>query len=154
MQGHAEVIDKLNFLLRDELTAIDQYMVQAVLCEQWGYGKLNDAIEARAKMEMGHAEKLIARIVFLEGKPIVVDLNGVNIGSTVPEFHGNDRDSEANAIVEYNKGIVLAETWNDYGTQELLQDNLEDEENHLLWIEAQLEQMSQMGLTNYLSMQV
>lgn len=154
MQGNSEIIDKLNFFLADELTAVSQYMVQASMCEIWGYAKLNDAIEKRAIDEMKHAEKLIQRIIFLEGVPIVSDLGAFTIGASIPEFHGNDRDKEVNAITEYNNGIHLCEELNDWGTQELLQDNLEDEEKHLLWIESQLEQLQQMGLTNYLSLQV
>jgi len=154
MKGKVEIIAKLNFLLADELTAVSQYMVQAVTCENWGYAKLNDAIEKRAIMEMKHAEKLIQRIIFLEGMPVVWELGAFTIGSSVPEFHSSDREKEVNAIEQYNIGIALAENLGDWGTQELLQDNLEDEESHLLWIEAQLEQLSQMGLTNYLSMQV
>ena len=154
MNGKVEIIEKLNFLLADELTAVSQYMVQAVTCENWGYAKLNDAIEKRAIMEMKHAEKLIQRIIFLEGMPVVWELGAFTIGSSVPEFHSADREKEVNAIDQYNIGIALAENLGDWGTQELLQDNLEDEEGHLLWIEAQLEQLSQMGVTNYLSMQV
>jgi bacterioferritin len=154
MKGKIEIIEKLNYLLADELTAVGQYMVQAITCENWGYAKLNDVIEKRAIMEMKHAEKLIQRIIFLEGMPVVWELGDFTIGSSVPEFHSGDREKEINAIEQYNIGIALVKDLGDWGTQELLQDNLEDEESHLLWIEAQLEQLSQMGLTNYLSMQV
>ena len=154
MIGHTEIIDKLNAILADELTAVSQYMVQSVTCDLWGYKRLADAIEARAKMEMGHAEKLMDRIVFLEGIPVVWHLLDFTIGSSVEEFNRNDRDKEIVAILGYQEGIKLAADIGDAGTEELFEDNLQDEEGHLMWIEAQLAQMEQMGLSNYLSAQV
>jgi bacterioferritin len=154
MQGHLEIINKLNAILADELTAVSQYMVQSVTCDLWGYKRLADAIEARAKMEMGHAEKLIDRIVFLEGMPIVWNLLDFTIGSSVEEFNRNDRDKEIVAILGYQSGIKLATDLNDAGTEELFEANLQDEEMHLMWIEAQIAQMEQMGISNYLSAQI
>lgn len=154
MKGNEKVLAKLNFLLADELTAISQYMVHAEMCDNWGYKKLADAIEKRAITEMKHAEKHIARILFLEGKPIVSELNKMHIGETVEEFHKNDLAAEAGAIQGYNDAIALTTEVGDSGTRDFLTQILKDEEDHLDWIEAQLDQIKQMGLEGYLSAQL
>ena len=94
MKGNDKMIDKLNSLLADELTAINQYFVHAEMCENWGYERLHEKIKKRAIDEMKHAEKLIARILFLEGRPIVSNLNKINIGPEVPAQHKSDWDAE------------------------------------------------------------
>lgn len=154
MKGNEKILDTLNLLLADELTAINQYMVQSEMCADWGYEKLHEAIEKRAISEMKHAEKLIGRILFLEGKPIVSNLNNINIGATVAAQHENDCAAETMAIKAYNDGIRLAVEVGDNGTRDLLEEILEDEEEHLDWIEAQLDQIEQMGLQVYLGMQL
>ncbi|MCE1273580.1 MAG: bacterioferritin [Chlorobiales bacterium] len=105
MKGNQRIIDKLNDLLSDELTAINQYMVHSEMCDNWGYEKLHKADEKRAIDEMRHAEKLIARILFLEGTPIVSKLNKIKIGAAVEAQHNNDHDAESDAIASYNDGI-------------------------------------------------
>lgn len=150
MKGNNNVIAKLNAILADELTAINQYILHSEMCANWGYERLHKAIEKRAITEMRHAEKLIARILFLEGMPIVSNLNRLNIGSQVEDQHTNDWLAEEIAIKGYNEGIRLATEANDAGTVELLKENLKEEEAHIDWIEAQLEQIKQMGLQNYL----
>jgi bacterioferritin len=150
MKGNQKIIDKLNDLLADELTAINQYMVHSEMCDNWGYERLHKADEKRAIDEMKHAEKLIARILFLEGTPIVSKLNKINIGAAVEGQHKNDWDAENDAITSYNDGIRLAVELGDNGTRELLESILRDEEDHIDWIEAQLDQISQMGIQNYL----
>ncbi len=150
MKGNQKVIDVLNFLLADELTAISQYMVHAEMCADWGYEKLAGAIEKRAIDEMKHAEKHIGRILFLEGRPIVSNLNKITIGPDVLTILNNDHTAEEGAIREYNKAIKLCSEEADNGTRELLEDVLEDEEAHIDWIEAQLDQIEQMGIQNYL----
>lgn len=150
MKGNDSVIAKLNAILADELTAINQYMLHAEMCANWGYERLHKAIEQRAITEMRHAEKLIARILFLEGMPIVSNLNKLNIGSQVEDQHTNDWLAEEIAIKNYNEGIKLSAELGDAGTMELLKENLKDEEMHIDWIEAQLEQIKQMGIQNYL----
>lgn len=150
MKGNERVIAVLNELLADELTAINQYMVHSEMCADWRYEKLHEAAEARAIQEMKHAEKLIGRILFLEGKPIVSNLKPIHIGSNVQEQHINDRTAEQEAVVAYNKGIQLAVEVADNGSRELLESILKDEEDHLDWLEAQLEQIGQMGIQNYL----
>jgi bacterioferritin len=154
MKGNAKVIEKLNSLLSDELTAISQYMVQAEICANWGYKHLGEIIEKRAKDEMKHAEKHIERIIFLEEKPIVSELNKMHIGDAVEAFHQNDWDAENNAIQAYNEGIKLATEMGDNGTREILESILKDEEDHIDWIEAQFDQIKQMGVQVYLSEQI
>ena len=139
MKGHKEVIATLNIQLADELTAINQYMVHSEMCADWGYGELHEAIEKRAITEMRHAEKLIGRILFLDGKPIVSELNPLHIGGTVEEQLANDLAAELGAVEMYNKGIRQAAELGDNGTRSLLESILADEEDHADWIEAQLD---------------
>lgn len=150
MKGNPKIIDALNFLLADELTAISQYMVHAEMCDDWGYEKLAGAIEKRAIEEMKHAETHIGRILFLEGKPIVSNLNQIHIGPDVQSILDNDHKSEEIAIGDYNKAIKLCVEEGDNGTREMLEGILKDEETHIDWIEAQLDQIEQMNLQNYL----
>ena len=150
MKGNEKIIGLLNEFLSDELTAINQYIVHSEMCANWGYGKLHGKTEKRAIDEMKHAEKLIARILFLEGIPVVSNLRKINIGATVDVQLKNDLAGEADAIKGYNDGIQLCLELGDNGTRELIDANLHDEEDHLDWLESQLDQISQMGLQNYL----
>jgi bacterioferritin len=150
MKGNEKIIAVLNDLLADELTAINQYMVHSEMCANWRYGKLHEAAEARAIVEMKHAEKLIGRILFLEGMPVVSHLKEIHIGASVEAQHKNDLAAEQSAVKAYNDGIRVAVEVGDNGSRELLESILTDEEEHLDWLEAQLEQISQMGLQNYL----
>jgi bacterioferritin len=154
MKGNEKIIQTLNALLSDELTAINQYIVHSEMCANWQYERLHEAIEKRAIIEMGHAEKLIARLLFLEGRPIVSQLNKINIGTQVEEQHKNDLAAEEGAVKAYNAGIRLAVEVGDNGTRELFESILKDEEEHLDWLEAQLDQIQQMGLQNYLVEQI
>jgi bacterioferritin len=154
MKGNKKIIEKLNDLLSDELTAINQYMVHSEMCDNWGYEKLHKADEKRAIDEMKHAERLIARILFLEGTPIVSDLKKIHIGAKVESQHQNDWDAEDGAIKSYNAGIRLAVEVGDNGSRELMESILKDEEAHIDWLEAQLDQIKQMGVQNYLVEQV
>ena len=151
MKGNKKVIKMLNALLADELTAINQYIVHSEMCANWGYERLHKAMEKRAVDEMKHAEKLIARILFLEGSPVVSNLNKITIGAQVEAQHANDWAAENPAIAAYNDGIRLAVEIGDHGTRDLLEANLVDEESHIDWIEAQLDQIKQMGIQNYLA---
>lgn len=154
MKGNEAIIEKLNDLLADELTAINQYMVHSEMCANWRYEKLHEADEKRAIDEMKHAEKLIGRILFLEGRPVVSNLKQLHIGADVPAQHENDRTAEEGAIKAYNDGIRLAVEVGDNGTRELLEEILEDEEEHIDWLEAQLDQIKQIGLPYYLGEQM
>ena len=155
MKGNDQVLAKLNELLADELTAINQYMVHSEMSDNWGYERLHAKIEERAKVEMRHAEKLIARILFFdEGRPVVSNLNPIHIGSDVQAQLHNDLRAEHDAVAIYNDAVRLARELGDNGTRDLLEDILEDEEEHVDWIEAQLDQIEQMGIQNYLAMQI
>jgi bacterioferritin len=154
VKGNDQVIAKLNELLADELTAINQYMVHSSECENFGYGRLHETIEKRAITEMHHAEKLIGRVIFLDGKPVVSELNPLNIAHDVEGMHKNDLVAELGAVSSYNDGIGVAVGAADAGSRELLEDILEDEEEHVDWLEAQLAQIEQMGIQGYLQQQV
>lgn len=154
MKGNEKVLEALNARLAEELTAINQYIVHAEECEDWGYEKLAQAIKARAIQEMKHAEALIERILFLEGKPLVTKLNPINIGEEVPQFHRFDLAAEYEAVKAYNETIKLAAEQGDNATKVMLEGILKDEEAHVDWLEAQLDQIEQMGLENYLAQQV
>ena len=154
MKGNEQILETLNTLLADELTAINQYMVHSEMCADWGYERLHEGIEQRAITEMRHAEKLIGRIIFLEGKPTVSQLNKISIGAQVEAQHRNDLVAELGAVKAYNAGIQLAVDVGDNGTRELLESILKDEEEHVDWLETQLDQIEQMGVQNYLVEQV
>ena len=154
MKGNDRIIRELNNRLREELTAINQYFVHAEECENWGYRRLAEVIKARAITEMRHAEALIERILFLEGSPIVSELDPINIGKDVKSIHENDLQAEYAADRAYNETIKLAQEVGDNGTKVLLEGILKDEEEHIDWLEAQLDQINQMGLENYLTEQI
>lgn len=154
MKGNEKIIEHLNMRLAEELTAINQYMVHAEMCDNWNYEKLHKMAEKRAIDEMKHAEKLIARILFLEGRPTVSVLNKITIGAEVPKMHEFDRASEETAIKNYNESIRLAAELGDNGTKELLDGILQDEEAHIDMLEAQLDQIGQVGIQNYLVEQI
>ncbi|MCL2564517.1 MAG: bacterioferritin [Defluviitaleaceae bacterium] len=153
MKGNTKLIDTLNALLADELTAINQYIVHAEMCEDWGYAKLHDKFKMRAIDEMRHAEKLIGRILFLEGDPIVGVLNKVNIGAKIPDQVENDRLAEEGAIKAYNDAIVLAEEVRDHATRDILAAILADEDAHMDEIEELGDQIEQMTLPIFLTTQ-
>jgi bacterioferritin len=154
MKGNPKLIEALNSLLADELTAINQYMVHSEMCANWGYEKLHKLIEKRAITEMKHAERLIARILFLEGIPIVSNLREMHIGRDVPKQLENDHTAEEGAIKAYNEAIKLAGEVNDFATREMLEEILKDEDQHIDEIEELQDQIAQMTLPVFLSTQV
>jgi bacterioferritin len=154
MKGDAKVIEQLNARLSEELAAISQYMVHSEMDADWGYAKLHETVEKRAIDEMKHAEKLIGRILFLEGRPVVSNLAKIVIGEDVPKQIQHDRDGEAAAIKAYNDTIRLAAETGDNGTKELLDSILQDEEAHIDLLESQAGQIEQMGLANFLESQL
>lgn len=154
MKGNEKLLNALNVLLEEELTAINQYMVHAEMAENWGYEKLHENFEKRAISEMKHAEDLIARILFLEGTPYVDKLGKITIGADVPKQLANDHGLELMAIKEYNDTIILAGEVKDYATREILEKILRDEDRHIDNIEELQDQISQMGLQIFLSTQV
>ncbi|MGA2819492.1 MAG: bacterioferritin [Anaerolineales bacterium] len=154
MKGNDRILERLNARLADELTAINQYMVHSEMCASWGYKGLHEVVEKRAIEEMKHAGKHIARIIFLEGKPLVNKLNPPNIGASVEAQLANDHTAEQDAIRAYNEDIRLAAEVGDNGSREMLVSILKDEEAHIDWLEAQIDQIKQMGIQNYLVEQV
>jgi bacterioferritin len=154
MKGNAKILTALNALLADELTAISQYMVHSEMCANWGYGRLHTATEQRAIGEMKHAEKLIGRILFLEGTPDLSKLNELHIGAEVAAQLSNDDAAEDRAIKMYNASIRQAAELGDNGTRELLVSILKEEEAHIDWLEAQNDQIKQMGIQIYLAEQL
>jgi bacterioferritin len=150
MKGFDRIIVFLNARLAEELAAISQYVVNHELLDLWGYKKLADPLFGNAKQEMGHAERLIERLVFLEGKPIVTKLGPITIGDTVPTMLEADLAAEGKAIDGYNEGLKIAIELKDGGTHELLQDILEEEEAHHRYLEGELTKLKQLGLPNYL----
>ena len=154
MQGDPKIIETLNALLADELAAVNQYMVHSEMCADWMYERLHEAIEKRAIEEMRHAEKLIGRILFLEGQPTVSNLGKIAIGADVPAQFKNDWAAEMEAVRMYNEGIRLAVEVSDNGTRQILESILKEEEDHIDWLEAQQDQVEQIGLQNYLVEQI
>jgi bacterioferritin len=153
MKGNDKLITVLNSLLADELTVINQYIVQSEMCKNWGYSKLHQATIKQAIDEMHHAEWLIERIIFLDGSPTVSKLNPIKIGKTVSEMISNDNNAELNVVRDYNDAIKLAHDVADEGSVELLTKILKMEEDHVDWAEIQRAQIEQMGLENYLAIQ-
>jgi len=154
MKGNEKVIETLNMMLADELTAINQYIVHGEMAANWGYAALHEVDEKRAIDEMKHAEMLIERILFLEGKPIVSQLKTISIGENVENQIKNDWQAEAGAIASYNKAIKVAGEHDDYGTRELFEKILKDEEAHIDLLEAQSDQIKQMGIQVFLAEQL
>ncbi len=154
MKGNPKLIATLNDLLADELTAINQYMVHSEMANNWGYKKLHEAFEKRAIDEMKHAEMLIGRILFLEGFPTVSKYNKMMIGADVPKQLAGDRGMEMGAIKAYNEAIILAGEVKDYATREILEKILKDEDRHIDQIEELQDQIQQMSLQIFLSIQV
>ncbi len=153
MKGNEKLIGALNSLLADELTAINQYMVHSEMADNWGYLKLHKRFEKRAIDEMKHAEKLIGRILFLEGMPVVSELKKISIGSDIPKMLTNDNAAETDAIRAYNEAIILAGEVKDYATRDILQGILNDEDRHMDEIEELQDQISQMTLPTFLTTQ-
>lgn len=154
MKGDPKLIETLNGLLADELSAINQYIVHAEMCEDWGYSKLHEGFEKRAIDEMKHAEKLIGRILFLEGTPVVTELTEIRIGNEVPRQLKNDRIAETGAINAYNEAIALAGEVKDFATRDILLQILKDEDRHMDELEEMLDQIEQLTLPFFLTMQV
>jgi len=154
MKGDPKVLEELNSRLGEELTAINQYMVHSEMCDNWGYEKLHKTIEKRAIDEMKHAEKLIARIIFLEGVPIVSKLNDIHIGPEVPRMYVNDHNAEADAIKNYNSSILVCGEARDFATREILEHILDEEDAHIDAIESVQDEISQMGVQVFLSTQM
>jgi bacterioferritin len=154
MQGDSKIIEILNDTLTAELTAINEYFVHAEMCENWGYERLSKTIRKHSISEMKHAEKLIERILFLEGVPNVQRLGKINIGESVPEQFTVDLALEMDAVSRLNPAIETCRELGDNNTRHLLEEILEDEEEHIDWLEAQIALLDQVGVANYLAQQI
>jgi bacterioferritin len=154
VQGDPEIIEFLNEALTAELTAINQYFIHAKMCENWGFQRLAKHNYDESIDEMKDAEKVIERILYLDGVPNLQRLDSVLVGETVPEQHRLDLELEQAAVERYNRGVQLARSKGDNGTAELLEGLLTGEEEHADWLEAQLFVIEQVGLENYLSQQI
>ncbi len=155
MRGNNEVIDVLNTLLTGELSASDQYFVHSRMYQDWGLEKLYDRIAHENKEELEHADKLIQRILFLEGTPNVSSRAPLKIGVDVLEMLGNDLELELEVVTALKNAIQVTEQEQDYQTREILVELLKDtEEDHTYWLEKQLSLIEKMGLQNYLQSQV
>jgi bacterioferritin len=154
MKGDTNVIDLLNEVLTGELTAINQYFLHSRICKNWGYKKLADYLYKESLDEMRHADKLIERILYLEGLPNVQRLSKVNVGQSVPEIFKNDYAVELVAVPLLKMGIKLCRDVSDNVSEALLLHILSAEEEHVDWIEAQFELLKQVGEQNYLAQQM
>ena len=154
MKGDAKVIAFLNEVLKAELTAINQYFLHAEMCENWNYERLAKLIRKESIEEMQHAEKLMERILYLDGTPNMSDYFKINIGQTVQQQFKNDLQLEYDAVKRLNAGIQLCIEKNDGGSRELAENILTDEEHHIDWLEAQLHAIEEMGYQNYLAQQL
>ena len=154
MKGNDRVIDQLNEILTHELTSINQYFIHARLCENWGYQRLWKKLREESIDEMKHADELIERVLYLEGLPNVQRLGKVNVGQTVKEQFELDLGNEKTAVKMLNDAIELCRSLADNGSREMLEEILEDEEEHANGLEAQLELIKQAGEQNYLAQQI
>ena len=150
MQGDATLIQHLNRILRNELTAINQYFLHARMCRNWGLKELGEHEYKESIDEMKHADLLVERILFLEGLPSMQDLNKLRIGENPKEVLSGDLALEMDAMKDLREAIAHAEGIRDYVSRDLCQDILESEEEHVDWLETQLDLIDQMGLQNFI----
>ena len=154
MKGNQEIIGWLNKILKNELTAINQYFMHARICADWGMDRIAHKEREESIDEMKHADKLMERILFLEGLPNLQDLGKLMIGQDIQEIMECDLKMEMAAIPDLREAIALCEKESDYVTRELLEDILESEEEHVDWLETQLALMKKMGKENYIQVQI
>ena len=154
MKGDAKLIEGLNEILTGELTGINQYFIHSMMCQNWGFERLAEKIRAESIGEMNHAEKIIERILHLEGVPNLTRLEKIRVGERVLEQLQFDLDVETVAIGRFNRMIAHAVEVGDNGSRQMLEEMLASEEEHLHWLESQLELIKQVGEANYLAQQM
>jgi bacterioferritin len=154
MQGIPQIIDALNTALTIELTAINQYFCQAKMCKNWGYLKLGDKHYHESIGEMKHAEKLIDRIIFLEGVPEIARYDVIRVGTNVKEQFENDLALETRGVKTYNEAVDLCIKLKDGGSRDVIEPILVESEEHVDWLETQLGLIEAIGLQNYLTEQM
>jgi bacterioferritin len=154
MKGDPRIIDLLNEVLTGELTAINQYFLHAKMCLNWGYKHLGKKVYDESIDEMKHADKLVERILFLDGLPNLQKLNKIAIGQNVIEILKNDLALESGTVPRLNKGIQTCRDAGDNGSEELLTYILVESEKHVDWLESQLELVQQIGEHHYLAQQI
>lgn len=154
MKGNQNVIEALNDGLTIELTAINQYFVQSKMCQNWGLSRLAKKHHQESMGEMKHAEMLIDRIIFLEGIPAIARYDEIHVGSQVKQQFENDLRLELKGVNTYNQAIAICLEENDGGSRELLETLLVESEEHVDWLESQLDLIDKMGIENYLTTQV
>ena len=154
MQGDPQVIDVLNRALTVELTAINQYFCQAKMCQNWGFFKLGGKHYEESVGEMKHAERLIERILFLEGVPEIARYDVIRVGADVKEQFENDLKLELGGVRLYNEAVELCMKLKDHGTREVIEPILTESEEHVDWLETQLGLIEAVGLQNYLTEQM
>jgi len=154
MKGNPKVIAELNRALKEELMAINQYFLHAEMCENWGYKKLSTYIKKQSIDEMRHAESLIERILFLDGTPSLTDPMQLSVGSNVKQQLESDLKLEIAAVALYNNAVKVARDEGDNASRELFERLLNNEEEHIDWLEAQVHQIQEMGYERYLGQQI
>ena len=154
MKGHEEVIKVLNEVLTSELTAINQYFIHSKMCEDWGFQVLAAKKKEESIEEMNHADQVIARILFLEGVPNMQRYFPIKVGEDAIEQHKLDLELEYDAVKRLNDGISVCREVRDNGTRELLQTILQQEEEGIDWLEAQLNLVEAIGKERYLAEQI
>jgi len=154
MKAKEGIIDLLNKILTADLTAINQYFLHAKMCENWGYDRLHHKVKERSFDEMKDADELIEHILYLEGVPNVQRLGTVHVGETVPEQFKTDLQAEKEMLTLLTDGVSHCAKVGDYTTRHMLEDMAEDVDQHIDWIETQMETIKQVGLENYLAEQI
>jgi bacterioferritin len=154
MKGNEEVVAVLNEVLSAELTAVNQYFIHGMMCANWGYAKLAAHGKHESIDEMKHAQEVIERILYLDGRPNMDKYLKISVGASVPQQHEFDLSLEVAAIERLNRGVDLCREKRDNGTRALLERILVEEEQHADWLEAQIQQIQDIGLQNYLAQQL
>jgi bacterioferritin len=154
MKGSSEVITQLNEILKGEVTAVNQYFLHASMCKNWGYLRLYKKIYAESLEEMRHAQRLIDRILFLEGLPVLTQPLYVHVGQDLRDMLQRDLQLESSTLPPLKQGVTLCLEQGDTGTRELLEHLIVESEEHIEWLETQLHLIDTVGLENYAAQQM